>query len=220
MIFWRTDLPDWTTLSLIPVVIGLSFMYLQFHEILLLYLLIVYIPNGQLFLLPLGKVGYTEINSLACLKFSPPNMLFPYLQRMDWKLWSSGVGYRIQETCPKSAVVKTPINWKREGCSEQVWSRKHWFLQSTSFQPSSLLWMVRRLCPQVLVISTFHSTSLLVYSRSVTLKNTKSFIQLLGPEATKPPTKMEGRGTEPVWLLECHVALGTTEPWRWSLSFI
>lgn len=120
MIFWRTDLPDWTTLSLIPVVIGLSFTYLQFHEILLWYLLIVYIPNGQLFLLPLGKVSYTEINSLACLKFSPPNMLFPYLQRTDLELWSSGVGYKIQETCPKSAVVKTPINWKREGCSEQV----------------------------------------------------------------------------------------------------
>ena len=115
------------------------------------------------------------------LKFSPPNMLFPYLQRIDWELWSSGVGYRIQETCPKSAVVKTSINWKREGCSEQVWGRKHWFLQSTSFQPSSLLWMVRRLCPQALVIPTFHSTSLLIYSRSVTLKNTKSFIQLLGP---------------------------------------
>lgn len=181
MIFWRTDLPDWTTLSLIPVVIGLSFMYLQFHGIPLLHLLIVYIPDGQLFLFPMGKVSYTEINSLACLKFSPPNMLFPYLQRIDWELWSSRVGYRIQETCPKSAVVKTPINWNREGCSEQVWGRKHWFLQSASFQPSSLLWMVRRLCPQALVIPTFHSTSLLIYSRSVTLKNTKSFIQLLGP---------------------------------------
>lgn len=32
----------------------------------------------------LGKVSYTEINSLDCLKFCPPNRIFLYLPRIDW----------------------------------------------------------------------------------------------------------------------------------------
>lgn len=120
-----------------------------------------------------------------------------FLQRLVWnsllqtcyflisrgQTWSSssGVGYKIQETCPKSAVVKTPINWKRRDVLSRCTAGNCWFLQLASFQPSSLLWMLRRLCPQALVILAFHSThftSLLIYFN---LKNTKSFIQLLGP---------------------------------------
>ena len=84
----------------IPVQIGLSLKYLQFHAVLLSSVLCVH-ATWQIFLFPLGRVSYTEINCVECLKFSFQTY-FLISRGQTGKLWSSDAGYRIQGTSVKS----------------------------------------------------------------------------------------------------------------------
>lgn len=69
-------LPDshLTTLSLIPVQVGISVKYQQFRAVLLLYVLTVHMPYDRFFFFSLGRVTDTDMNSLMCLKFSRLNI--------------------------------------------------------------------------------------------------------------------------------------------------
>lgn len=142
-------------LSLIPVVIGLSFTYLQFHEEFCnsIYWLCIFQMASCFFSLGESQLHWNKFFGLSEILSSKHVISLSPEDRLGALIFTVLVIRSRRHVQVTSC--EDPINWKREGCSEQVYSRKYWFLQLASFQPSSLLWILRRLCPQALGYSYF-----------------------------------------------------------------